>query len=416
MKYDVYICYSMNFSDLAYDLSAKLGRERVMCHLDCVDSGFTLNDYVKRMMDSCRTYVALVGSRFATSSYALASLNYAIETGKAVTACYMDGTPLPEELAAQVHIVARESLLSEVLFKAKSNEPPMPIEPAASVTPEEPEAISAEKAEAIAELVASLPNYSTPTILPEQPYTYEEPKAEASTQPVVEEEENTSFSSWRMAIGIILMIIISPTIRLYKTVMQEKPSTQVVALPQLTVEQADEAKRLYYLGRAYFYGDGDVKINRVKGLELIERAAEMGNLQAIYNAGVICKMTCRAELSEELRTKAAHYLYKATAYGHEQSFEKLSEMCYWGADFHEAKRLLAHCYERGYGTKKNADNMVYWYNESAKNGNVEALCKMGDLYFYGKGVKKDFKNAQLYYERAAKMGNARAKQMLQEIK
>ena len=93
MKYDVYISYSMNFSDLAYDLSAKLGRERVMCHLDCVDSGFTLNDYVKRMMDSCRTYVALVGSRFATSSYALASLNYAIETGKAVTACYMDGTP-----------------------------------------------------------------------------------------------------------------------------------------------------------------------------------------------------------------------------------------------------------------------------------------------------------------------------------
>ena len=77
---------------------------------------------------------------------------------------------------------------------------------------------------------------------------------------------------------------------------------------------------------------------------------------------------------------------------------------------------MAHCYERGYGTKKNADNMVYWYNESAKNGNVEAISKMGDLYFYGKGVKKDFNYAQLYYERAAKMGNARAKQMLQEIK
>ena len=35
MKYNVFISYSMSDSSWAYDLSAQLGRKRIMCYLDC---------------------------------------------------------------------------------------------------------------------------------------------------------------------------------------------------------------------------------------------------------------------------------------------------------------------------------------------------------------------------------------------
>ena len=35
MSYSVFISYSMSDSSWAYDLSAQLGRKRIMCYLDC---------------------------------------------------------------------------------------------------------------------------------------------------------------------------------------------------------------------------------------------------------------------------------------------------------------------------------------------------------------------------------------------
>ena len=63
VKHDVYISYSMDNSGKAYELSGKLSLLHISYHLDCVESGFGLNGYTRGVIDDCRVYVALVGSK-----------------------------------------------------------------------------------------------------------------------------------------------------------------------------------------------------------------------------------------------------------------------------------------------------------------------------------------------------------------
>lgn len=51
MNYDVFISYSMSLSSRAYELSAQLGRENMMCYFDCMESGYTLGDYTRTILE-----------------------------------------------------------------------------------------------------------------------------------------------------------------------------------------------------------------------------------------------------------------------------------------------------------------------------------------------------------------------------
>ena len=98
MPYSIYISYSMSDSSKAYDLSGKLSREKISYYLDCVESGFTLSDYTKQIIEDCEVFVALVGARYAEAKFACDTLNHAIAHGKRIVVCLVEGTPLPELL------------------------------------------------------------------------------------------------------------------------------------------------------------------------------------------------------------------------------------------------------------------------------------------------------------------------------
>ena len=114
MPYSIYISYSMSDSSKAYDLSGKLSREKISYYLDCVESGFTLSDYTKQIIEDCKVFVALVGARYAEAKFACDTLNHAIAHGKRIVVCLVEGTPLPELLNGYT-TVNEEDLLASLM-------------------------------------------------------------------------------------------------------------------------------------------------------------------------------------------------------------------------------------------------------------------------------------------------------------
>ena len=114
MPYSIYISYSMSDSSKAYDLSGKLSREKITYYLDCVESGFTLSDYTKQIIEDCEVFVALVGARYAEAKFACDTLSHAIAHGKRIIVCLVEGTPLPELLNGYT-TVNEEDLLASLM-------------------------------------------------------------------------------------------------------------------------------------------------------------------------------------------------------------------------------------------------------------------------------------------------------------
>ena len=113
MGYNVYISYSMSNSGKAYDLSGQLSKRHISYHLDCIESGFTLNDYTKNIIEKCQVYVVLVGTQHLDTNYANATLHHAIAHGKEILICPIDNAQLSEELILHT-IVTELELSSEI--------------------------------------------------------------------------------------------------------------------------------------------------------------------------------------------------------------------------------------------------------------------------------------------------------------
>ena len=115
MNYDVFVSYSVTYSSWAYELSAQLGRKDLMCYLDCVESGFLLNDYTRGLLAESRILVVLAGTGFVATPYAMASLQCALDAQKRVLVCLADGVKLPEELLAKCTISTEATLADDIV-------------------------------------------------------------------------------------------------------------------------------------------------------------------------------------------------------------------------------------------------------------------------------------------------------------
>ena len=122
MSYDVFVSYSMGYSSRAYELSAQLSRENVQCYLDCAESGFTLGDYTRNLIEESRVYVMLIGANFMSSNYAVASMQCAAGMVKPMLACLADGAKVPEELRERCTFTTEASLLEDLLCLLRDEE------------------------------------------------------------------------------------------------------------------------------------------------------------------------------------------------------------------------------------------------------------------------------------------------------
>ena len=59
-----------------------------------------------------------------------------------------------------------------------------------------------------------------------------------------------------------------------------------------------------------------------------------------------------------------------------------------------------------YGFNNDYEKSFYWFNKATEQGDVEAICRLGNLYFEGEGVLKDLDKALDLFDKAAKKGDA----------
>ncbi len=74
----------------------------------------------------------------------------------------------------------------------------------------------------------------------------------------------------------------------------------------------------------------------------------------------------------------------------------------------ESTKDIEHIYEHGEEVEQDYEGSIAWYKKAAREGNVEAMNKVGDMYANGQGVIKDYEEAMVWYKKAAEKGNAEA--------
>ena len=122
MSYDVFISYSMGYSSQAYELSGQLSRASIQCYLDCAESGFTLGDYTRNLIEESRVYVMLIGANYMNTAYAVASTQRAADMTKPMLACLADGVQLSEELRERCTLTTEASLFEDILCLLRDDE------------------------------------------------------------------------------------------------------------------------------------------------------------------------------------------------------------------------------------------------------------------------------------------------------
>ena len=100
-----------------------------------------------------------------------------------------------------------------------------------------------------------------------------------------------------------------------------------------------------------------------------------------------------AEASDAFRSVAI-----ATAMGHDN-----------------APILLAECYRRGFGTKKDSTLAFYWYRSAYDSGNSDALLPLALCYAKGEGTAFSYKQAVRYLSVAQERGSSRAASELDRL-
>lgn len=119
-----------------------------------------------------------------------------------------------------------------------------------------------------------------------------------------------------------------------------------------------------------------------KGIDLIVKAAVMGNLDASYDLAKV--YTSGTAYCQADPAKAAYY------------YQVLAD-----SNVAEAQYMLGRFYEDGYGVPADESKALYYLREAADQGHNGARCWLGDFYRIGQMVEKNQKTAFAYYMSAA---------------
>ncbi len=81
----------------------------------------------------------------------------------------------------------------------------------------------------------------------------------------------------------------------------------------------------------------------------------------------------------------------------------------------DAQMVLARCYVRGLGVKKNINDAVAWFKSAADQGKTDAMLALGLWYRDGgEGFMQDKNEANKWFKKAAEGGNRSAQFILEE--
>ena len=150
------------------------------------------------------------------------------------------------------------------------------------------------------------------------------------------------------------------------------------------------------LGDIFTFDDAHRVVNANEARKWYEKAANLGNTEAMYGLGTMFDLGKGVDKNE----RAAFNWYKEAA----------------DAGFVPAMVELGYMYEVGKYIHKNCIQAARLYKTAADKGNTTAMRLIGSLYYSGNGVPKDEKLALQWIQRSANAGNSVAKEWLKELK
>lgn len=180
---------------------------------------------------------------------------------------------------------------------------------------------------------------------------------------------------------------------------------------------------MHQIGMMYERGLG-VKADMEKALSWFERAADLGLVMAMVEAG---KLYSNEDLPFYDARKAYVWYLKGAGLGYHEAELHLGDCYYVGlgveedaekaeicfqraADHgsHEACDALGTIYVLGDGAEPDFDKARKYFEMGAFAGDANCCYKLGDCYFYGRGTEVDLNSAKEWYERAWDLGSAAA--------
>ena len=414
MAYSIYISYSMSDSSKAYDLSGKLSREKITYYLDCVESGFTLSDYTKQIIEDCEVFVALVGARYAEAKFASDTLNHAMEHGKRIVVCLVEGTPLPEQLASY-NTVNEEDLFALLMGNDEDD--------------------NEDEDENENENENSLPDGLT---VDRRPLTVDHNKDELiehrgtpppPTQPLISEPSKKNKGcgcgcSFLAYVFVVIMFanflikdifgnnIVELGRKCIDTLIENRKSPLERHYESISYEDRKKGEVLYDRGMNFMKEASANPNARDKALACFEEAAALGNVEAMYYAGM-CYLKA-ADGDRKLLEKATKHLYDATVAGKPDCFAQLMNIAEMNIAY--AQNCVGVCYAHGYSVERNQMKAVEWYIKAARNGNYAAKYNLAWYYRYGQGGLPTNKHmAYKLYEELAAINYEDAQKLMKEV-
>jgi TPR repeat protein len=491
MAYSIYISYSMSDSSKAYDLSGKLSREKISYYLDCVESGFTLSDYTKQIIEDCEVFVALVGARYAEAKFASDTLNHAIEHGKRIVVCLVEGTPLPEQLAS--HTTVNEEDLFALLmgndendneddnvddddnyrwnetvdrrpltvdYKETVDRRPLTVDHNEDEDDNEdedenlhPDGLTVDCRPLLFPSASELRltfDYKNDNenedenCLPDgltvdrRPLTVDHNVDELiehrgtpppPTQPLISEPSQKNKGcgcgcSFLAYVFVIIMIanflikdisgnnIVELGRKFIDTLIENRKSPLERHYESISYEDRKKGEVLYDRGMNFMKEASANPNARDEALACFEEAAALGNVEAMYYAGMCYQKA--ADGDRKLLEKATKHLYDATVAGKPDCFAQLMNIAEMNIAY--AQNCVGVCYAHGYSVERNQMKAVEWYIKAARNGNHAAKYNLAWYYRYGQGGLPTNKHmAYKLYEELAAINYEDAQKLMKEV-
>ncbi len=198
----------------------------------------------------------------------------------------------------------------------------------------------------------------------------------------------------------------------------------------LEMEKAMADDKLYYrLGAMNLTGTG-TEINLAQAKIYLEKAAELGNLDAVYGLG---KLYLDPAFPEYDSAKAMKYLEKAVEGDHAFAKYQLGKLLCQGKQIEkdiarglplleelaaDGVSFAAYIVGKVYLTEegwKDVKKAIQYLTQAAEDGNSYGTYQLGKLYYFGNGVRADPEKGLEYLKASAAQGNQYAATLLQTI-
>ncbi len=179
---------------------------------------------------------------------------------------------------------------------------------------------------------------------------------------------------------------------------------------------------MFNLANMYQEGKGIPK-DMKKAIGLYTQAANLGNVKAPFNLGLICE-------SNKAYEKALYWYIKAVELENTDAMFNLANMYQEGKGIPKDMKKAIGLYTQAanLGNVKAQSNLgiifdisnlyesaIYWYTKAAESKDVDAIFNLALMYYKGRGVNRDVTKAIDLYTQGAKLGHVRSQYNLAVI-